>query len=92
VDDIAGFRLALRQIVFSVWVILTEHKWVTLAERRGRGFIAMGGVDALSRRVHVQCGSISMRPGSPVDQWRKLLHGQSSGFSTRPRVTGLLWM
>ena len=34
-EDIAGSRLALRQIVFSVWVILTEHKWVTLAGRRG---------------------------------------------------------
>jgi hypothetical protein len=38
VDDIAGSLLALRQIVFLVWVILTEHKWVTLAERRGIGF------------------------------------------------------
>jgi hypothetical protein len=27
--------LALRQIVFFVWVSLTEHKWVALAERRG---------------------------------------------------------
>ena len=27
--------LALRQIVFLVWVTLTEHKWVILAERRG---------------------------------------------------------
>ena len=27
--------LALRQIVFFVWVCLNEHKWVILAERRG---------------------------------------------------------
>ena len=25
-----------RQIVFLVWVDLSEHKWVILAERRGR--------------------------------------------------------
>jgi len=28
--------LAPRQIVFFVWVSLSEHKWVILAERRGR--------------------------------------------------------
>src|ERR1700738_4213541 len=28
--------LAQGQIVFFVWVTLTEHKWVILAERRGR--------------------------------------------------------
>jgi hypothetical protein len=27
--------LALRQIVFFVWVSLSEQKWVILAERRG---------------------------------------------------------
>jgi len=27
--------LALGQIVFFVWVILTEHKWIILTERRG---------------------------------------------------------
>jgi hypothetical protein len=27
--------LALGQIVFFVWVTLSEHKWVILAERRG---------------------------------------------------------
>jgi hypothetical protein len=34
----------LFQIVFSVWVTLSEHKWVILGERRGarkRGFRAM---------------------------------------------------
>jgi hypothetical protein len=30
-----AFSLALRQIVFFVWVTLSEYKWVTLAERRG---------------------------------------------------------
>jgi hypothetical protein len=28
--------LAQRQTVFFVWVSLTEHKWVTLGERRSR--------------------------------------------------------
>jgi len=31
----AACSLALRQIVFFVWVTLSEHKWVILAERRG---------------------------------------------------------
>ena len=34
-DDIAGPSLALGQIVFLVWVTLSEHKWIILAERRG---------------------------------------------------------
>jgi len=33
----AACSLALRQIVFFVWVTLSEHKWVILAERRGPG-------------------------------------------------------
>jgi hypothetical protein len=40
VDDVVSpFSPAgkiLFQIVFSVWVTLSEHKWVILAERRGR--------------------------------------------------------
>jgi DNA replication protein DnaC len=39
VDDIVVHFLPagkiLFQIVFSVWVTLSEHKWVILAERRG---------------------------------------------------------
>jgi len=35
VDDIASEILALRQIVFFVWVTLNEHKWVISRERRG---------------------------------------------------------
>ena len=36
VDDIALANILARgQIVFFVWVTLTEHKWVILAERRG---------------------------------------------------------
>jgi hypothetical protein len=35
VDDVACAFLALRQIVFFAWVILNEHKWVILGERRG---------------------------------------------------------
>jgi hypothetical protein len=39
VDDTAGPQFAPRQIafqiVFLVWVTLTEQKWVTFAERRG---------------------------------------------------------
>ena len=35
VDDVACAFLALRQIVFFVWVILNEHKWVILGECRG---------------------------------------------------------
>jgi len=34
--SLAAF-LALRQIVFFVWVSPSEHKWVILAERRGVG-------------------------------------------------------
>ena len=34
-DDIASEILALRQIVFFVWVTLNEHKWVISRERRG---------------------------------------------------------
>ena len=34
-DDIACPILALRQILFFVWVTLSERKWVILAERRG---------------------------------------------------------
>jgi hypothetical protein len=30
-----GAFLALRQIVFSVWVTFDEQKWSTFAERRG---------------------------------------------------------
>src|SRR6266567_3401621 len=38
VDDIALANILARgQIVFFVWVTLTEHKWVILAERRGLG-------------------------------------------------------
>ena len=37
VDDIARHHLACREILFFVWVTLTEHKWVILAERRGLG-------------------------------------------------------
>src|SRR3990172_6226856 len=37
-----GSPLALRQIVFLVWVSLSEQKWVILAERRGQ-FPAKGG-------------------------------------------------
>jgi len=33
-DDIVSPLLARGQIVFLVWVSLTEHKWVTLGERR----------------------------------------------------------
>ena len=37
VDDIALANILARgQIVFFVWVTLTEHKWVILAERRGK--------------------------------------------------------
>jgi len=37
VDDIALANILARgQIVFFVWVTLTEHKWVILAERRGQ--------------------------------------------------------
>jgi len=38
-DDIDGPTLygeRRPQILFSEWVTLTEHKWVTLGERRGR--------------------------------------------------------
>jgi hypothetical protein len=31
--------LALWQILFFVWVTLSEHKWVILAERRGFGYV-----------------------------------------------------
>jgi hypothetical protein len=34
VDDTAPRALALRQILFFVWVIFAEHKWVILGERR----------------------------------------------------------
>src|SRR5260370_32839893 len=34
---IASEILALRQIVFFVWVTLNEHKWVISRERRGQG-------------------------------------------------------
>jgi hypothetical protein len=36
VDDSAAHALALRQILFFVWVTFAEHKWVILGERRGR--------------------------------------------------------
>jgi hypothetical protein len=35
VDDSAAHALALRQILFFVWVTFAEHKWVILGERRG---------------------------------------------------------
>jgi len=38
VDDIASEILALRQIVFFVWVTLNEHKWVISRERRGGNY------------------------------------------------------
>src|SRR6516164_8517537 len=34
VDDNADNALALRQILFFVWVTFAEHKWIILAERR----------------------------------------------------------
>ena len=34
VDDIARHHLARRELLFFVWVTLTERKWVILAERR----------------------------------------------------------
>src|ERR1039457_4172126 len=43
--------LALRQIVFLVWVSLTEQKWVILGERRSI--------------LGQQCGKPVARPGSP---------------------------
>jgi hypothetical protein len=51
VDDSAPHALALRQILFFVWVTFAEHKWVILGERRGSmaarnngSLIAGGGV------------------------------------------------
>jgi len=41
-----------------------------------------------SRRALVQKDSISTVPVFPVAQWRKLDQAQSSGFSTRPSLTG----
>jgi putative transposase len=35
VDEIACPVLALRQILFFVWITLNEHKWVNSRERRG---------------------------------------------------------
>ena len=37
-DDIGLAILAPGQDLFSGWVILNEHKWVILAERRSRGW------------------------------------------------------
>ena len=34
VDDDTVHTLALRQILFLVWVTFAEHKWVILGERR----------------------------------------------------------
>ena len=34
VDDNADNALALRQILFFVWVTFAEHKWIILDERR----------------------------------------------------------
>ena len=34
VDDNADHALALRQILFFVWVTFAEHKWIILAEPR----------------------------------------------------------
>ena len=44
VDDIARHHLARRELLFFVWVTLTERKWVILAERRsGRGLAKLVG-------------------------------------------------
>ena len=37
VDDDTVHTLALRQILFLVWVTFAEHKWVILGERRRAG-------------------------------------------------------
>ena len=37
IDSRTPYAEHLAKMLFSVWVTLTEHKWVTLGERRGRG-------------------------------------------------------
>src|SRR6266852_4137036 len=65
VDDIASEILALRQIVFFVWVTLNEHKWVISRERRGRLGVGMSA-DAANTRV---CATGS-NAGCRISAWR----------------------
>jgi hypothetical protein len=54
--------------LFFVWVTLSEHKWVTLGERRGQA--ATSGRNNGERQVHpavrLHCSNLSILPGFPL--------------------------